>query len=346
MSIVSSGSKKSTIRFGLLVSVSRGDQADSSTIRKIKLKEQAGRNLYKQAIDKLQERSDRNLNRINFLLTEKKGYDNFYDAKMALQDHEKKALRIGIDLNSNSTIPGKEVLEKNVLVKIRLDSENSGWHSRGTVSKVVLRVDVDFLPYAIRDVLLDISYGTSILEILDGDTASKRHEFLKEKAVFSKQRGLSTRYGAVFSDDIDYFCFASSCHAGGGIDYEGYEALWTDFLQKYFENVDFTDTRFKGMTPREQVERYHKNSGQFSSAVFEELDGYASQQGAWLLINGGKKPNSRINKSLKSNVFKGAKNTSKINRGTHVIVSFDDYKKYARYWPYVSFFKFTSQGRG
>jgi len=214
------------------------------------------------------------------------------------------------------------------LVEVSVDNDVPCEVSESTFSNIKITLDVTYLKYLIEDIIIDIAMFYSF-EFLKCKDSTYKAAFSARKAAFAKRNDYITYYTGKAYVSPDYFCFASYCRTKElDFNYEKYDAIWKDFLTE-----EIVDDRSEG----DAISRFtdHKNFGELSMKKIKKLIAPLSR-GTYLLLKTNTKPHHPRNLKALLSFF----NLRQWRMGKVIIVPFEDYRKYARYFPCISFFKF------
>jgi len=219
-------------------------------------------------------------------------------------------------------------VELSHLVEVQVDFDVPCEVSESSFSNIKITLDVIYLQYLIEDIILDIAMFYSF-EFLKYKDSTYKSAFSARKAVFAKRNDYTTYYTGKADVSPNYFCFASCCRTREtDFDYKKYDAIWKDFLaEEIVEDCSDGDaiSRFSD----------HKNFGELSMKKIIKLIA-TLERGTYLLLKTNTKPHHPKNLRALLSFF----NIRQWRNGKLLIVPFEQYRKFARYYPCISFFKF------
>jgi hypothetical protein len=245
-----------------------------------------------------------------------------------------------IEIKDNSPTSLRKELGISHLVAVQVVRKGGGWSALGGLSSAKIEVPVELLQYLLHDIALDIAMFHSWPFLVEqfGASPEKGNQFSKMKAEFARQTKRKSFYGPINDESLDYFPLAAYCRRGSGFDYDAYEKLWKEFLQESIlgESRNLLDVPQSSDNPIAYIFRHHEYKGQLSpEKISKDVSGLT--RGVYLLLLTHKRPKRGIVRTHLAHMF-GRK---RFRLGLWKIIPFSDFERYAREYPYITFFKFV-----
>jgi len=299
------------------------------------------------AIDKMWKYTKAKPPWINFMSVPSNTHENKVVALIEREGESGEYYRAFIGLKTVSdNICNTNFLEnKNIshLVGIRFEKPY-GWQSSNGVVCVNINTTYNNIPLIIEDIAIDIAmyYVKLAFERYSELTVEDKLQFSKSKAQFAIANNLSTYYGPILDNNINYISFASICRDSDGqrIRYDDLVKLWDNFTVSHntINWSKYQKRKFNELEFFEDLKRNHRHYGSLDQKKLQKMLhvlGEPSNDTFYLLTTFRKPKNIIIRKQV-ANIFK--RQIWKPYLPTFVRDS--DIEKLKPWAPYILFYKF------
>ncbi|MEA2558839.1 MAG: hypothetical protein QOH06_343 [Acidobacteriota bacterium] len=266
------------------------------------------------------------------------------DVKAAFEDLEEKAtIRLVADFTSAS--PDSTALELAVEtagvshVVTFIDAKKMhGWAAGAGASDANVKTSLDRLSLLVTDIVLDIAMFHSWPFLRETRlTLKDKRAFSAKKVQFAKERNLTSFYGRIDFEGLQYFCLASCVRRGttfSSADCKNYEELWRDFLRD--EIVGPIVSVGSVEREMERISRSHVRGGQISRRKLSESIASLGK-GDYVLMIAARRPKG--DKEYRRLLAAFRRSSWKTN--AWVIEPLVEIGRYIRFHPFVYFWRFS-----
>lgn len=224
------------------------------------------------------------------------------------------------------------------LVTIQATGAKQGWYASSGLSSAIVETSPANVPNLIHDVMLDIAMFHSYPFLATyREDLDFRKRFSEEKVKYALAERLTSFYGPIREETVQYFTFAAHCRINGKFDYDEYERVWSDFVMRWFidKRVPALEELSRESAVVDWITNIHKLAGQLSrrrlmkSIVDLEPDAYA-------LVVAVKRPNRMRDRTFVSSLL----GRQRWKGNSWRIVRFTEVNRFARAFPFVTILKF------
>lgn len=224
------------------------------------------------------------------------------------------------------------------LVVAKLSSTHQGWFEDSANTVTVVNTVIHKLSRLIEDIMLDIAmfHSWSFVSDFYGTTLEQKQAFSTLKCAYAIAHPNSSYYGPIRSPNLSYFPLAALCRHRTDFDLIRYETIWAELLQPRIL-LDASSSPHKSLDHAlNHILKHHPKAGQIQLKALRRAI-TPLPPGSYVLLTTQSRPHrTRVSKTLELMFSLSSWRTNRIK-----VVPFTEWSQYARYFPWISLFKFT-----